>query len=92
MPFANMLGKDAQSNCVLEAMTCEDDLAALIQGVGVVVTQSIEFERYHGAVAAESAKDVLNTCVNNLKIMGISGLHVELELTDNPGVYCARRE
>ncbi len=76
----------------VEAMKCEDDLADLLQAVGVNVMQNIKLEKYQGTIQAENARKVLNTCVNNLQTIGIGNLEVTLELVDNPAVHCANKE
>lgn len=87
---AAMLYGYFQFSCVLEAMKCNDDLCTLLQEVGISVTNCGQLEQYHGKVSAESAGDVLNICIKNLKELGISTVDVEMELTDNPGVHCAK--
>ncbi len=89
---ATMLYGYFQFSCVAEAMKCEDDLADLLQTIGIHTMQNIQFEKYQGTIRAENAEAVLHVCMNNLQTMGVHGLEVTLELVENPAIHCANKE
>lgn len=78
-----------QLSSVLEAMNLNKNFSKILNEIGLKCGNLSAMKAYNREVTAENAESVLDSALENLRLLGNEIENVEVEFADNPEVQCA---
>lgn len=81
-----------QFSCVTNSLNLNKDLISILNDIGFCNLKVLEPNYTEYAITSETARDVLNDCINNISALGIDLPSIELLLVDDTDTQCCRWE